>query len=77
MCGSLFGGAKAPKQTPVAPPTQQVVRDELRSVDKVAADKERRRSGYNSTLLSNDRVNPTILGALNQVTGAMKKKTGE
>lgn len=69
MCG-LFGGS-TPKTTQVAPTAQQVTKDELSSVDKDAALKERKRAGYSSTVLSKDR---TILG---NVGNQLKKALGE
>lgn len=60
MCGNPF--KSPPKATPVAPPAQQVAISP-ENTDKQAANKERRRAGYGSTVLSDDR---TILGSLGQ-----------
>lgn len=62
MCGGLLGGG-TPKATKVAPAAQQVV-SSPENTDKQAVKSERRRAGYKSTMLSDDR---TILGASGQV----------
>ena len=65
MCANPFKKPKAPQATPVAPPAQQVVSGP-ENTDRQAVSKERRRAGYSSTMLSDDR---TILGALGQGVG--------
>lgn len=76
MCANIFGGAKAPKATAVAPTAQQVTKDEVKNVDKEEALRKRRSKGFDSTTLSNDRISQTILGSVGQATEAFKKTLG-
>ena len=59
MCANLFGGNKAPKVEKVAPAPQAVTGAETDAMsDRAAAEaeKQRRRRGYNSTRVAEDRA---------------------